>query len=134
MSAFRELHEAELDVGCLGYVDFAIALASSELRVPLPEVRWYAGTPTHAAARMESEVVIGFVRPEEPTTVWLRADQGIDTVLRVAAHETKHVAQYRYHLPGKDQAEAEACAYAQAFVERHGWRWTPSRRYWPVSR
>lgn len=76
----------------------ATAFACTELGIARPAIQWYAAAAPDCA---KSDVIeqpypmVGWARSAEPRKIWLHAEQSLRQVVSTAAHECRHLWQWK---------------------------------------
>ena len=98
------------------FVSRVVRLASEELGIAPPRVRWFGMWSGRGTYWKALDVNIGgFARPLEGV-IALRRDLNLDRVTHIALHEVRHMQQPEA-LRG-DAAEEDACRFAREFQSR----------------
>ncbi len=103
----------------------ALGLASAELGLRRPGLRWFAASgPKDTATFTSNKDISGRIGAVD-FTVWVRIGLGAGEAIRTAAHEARHFWQLLRDWPQADDSRAieiDAERYVQDFWARHGSR------------
>lgn len=120
--AYRDVHEVAAPADERNAAHIALSGARHLLGLGDVRIQWFQYARSDAGRTwMDSRKLRGLTYPDTPGTIFIRAGQGVRSVVESVLHECRHLHQNRQHGPSSgstdsQQRERDAEQFAAQYV------------------